>query len=199
MADKYKGIYRNESSRLKGYDYGENGMYFITICTNDKQHFFGNVSDGLMKLSELGKIAHDIWMQIPDQFPFIELANFVIMPNHTHGILNINKSDTVRTRSIASPNNNNITAKNNSQDAQQIDDINGGITKHHTPMFYENISRIIRWYKGRCTFEMRKINKKFFWQSSFHDHIIRDEKSFNNIQNYIFNNPKNWVDDKFHP
>lgn len=65
-------------------------------------------------------------------------------------------------------------------------------------MINDNISRIIRWYKGRCSFEIRKINADFKWQSRYHDHIIRNTKSFENIQNYIVNNPKNWKEDKFH-
>ncbi len=65
-------------------------------------------------------------------------------------------------------------------------------------MFHENISRIIRWYKGRCTFEIRKIQTGFAWQPRFHDYIIRNERSFHNISQYIINNPIKWIDDKFH-
>lgn len=65
-------------------------------------------------------------------------------------------------------------------------------------MNHENISRIIRWYKGRCSFEMRKIHADFAWQTRFHDHIIRNDQSFQNISNYIINNPKKWGDDEFY-
>jgi len=64
-------------------------------------------------------------------------------------------------------------------------------------MLNENLSRIIRWYKGRVTFESRKIHADFRWQSRFHDHIIRNDESFKNITNYIKNNPTNWKEDKF--
>jgi REP element-mobilizing transposase RayT len=64
-------------------------------------------------------------------------------------------------------------------------------------MMNENISRIIRWYKGRCSFEIRKIDSDFAWQSRFYDHIIRDEASFQKISNYIINNPANWQEDTF--
>jgi putative transposase len=66
------------------------------------------------------------------------------------------------------------------------------------PMLHENISKIIRWYKGRCSYESRKINSNFGWQSRFHDHIIRNSKSFDIIQNYIFENPSKWENDKFY-
>ena len=65
-------------------------------------------------------------------------------------------------------------------------------------MLSENISRIIRWYKGRCTFEMRKIHTDFYWQTRFYDHIIRNAQSFEQIQSYIENNPLNWENDKFY-
>jgi REP element-mobilizing transposase RayT len=65
-------------------------------------------------------------------------------------------------------------------------------------MLHENISRIIRWYKGRCSFDARKIHADFAWQTRFHDHIIRDEKSFIKIQSYINENPIKWGDDKFY-
>lgn len=64
-------------------------------------------------------------------------------------------------------------------------------------MFYENISHVIRWYKGRCSFEMRKINAVFSWKSRFNDHIIRDAQSFERVQNYIFNNPLRWTEDDY--
>jgi hypothetical protein len=73
----------------------------------------------------------------------------------------------------------------------------GGFAGNKNPMMNENISRIIRWYKGRCSFEIRKIDSDFAWQSRFYDHIIRDEASFQKISNYIINNPANWQEDTF--
>lgn len=107
------------------------------------------------------------------------------MPNHVHGILIIDKnaSISVETRLIAS--------------LSQTINKTGGISGDKNPMLQDNISRIIRWYKGRCSFEMRKLHADFGWQSRFHDHIIRNEKSFDTIQNYIENNPINWNKDKF--
>src|SRR4051812_4651889 len=106
-----------------------------------------------------------------------------------HGILiidkypvsNHNQSDPVQTRFIASQ-------LNHEKPAKPI----GGCTGENNPMLAENISRIIRWYKGRCTFEIRKINPNFEWHSRFHDHIIRNSESFERIQNYIEENPSKW-------
>lgn len=160
------------------------------------QHYFGEVYERQMQLNELGKLAHDLWQEITNQFPYVELGNFVIMPNHMHGILIINKSvmtrlndnKPVETRFIASPpenaNANPPLNNNNDMDPQLKDNAtvetrliasvlrNGGIAADKNPMLNENISRIIRWYKGRCSFEMRKIHADFKWHSRFHDHII---------------------------
>ena len=87
--EKFKNKYRIPSTRLQSWDYGANGAYFITICTQNREHFFGEISDEKMQLNDLGQLAENYWMEIPSHFPFIELGNFVVMPNHTHGILMI--------------------------------------------------------------------------------------------------------------
>lgn len=111
------------------------------------------------------------------------------MPNHTHGILIIDKNGF---------NGGDAINPGFCGDAiNRVPTIGGGITGNHNPMFHDNISRIIRWYKGRCSFEIRKIHADFAWQSRFHDHIIRNDVSFNGIQNYIETNPENWKEDKF--
>ena len=189
--DKYKNKYRISSARLLNWNYATNGFYFITICTKNRQHFFGKIVDGEMILNETGNILQNYWLEIPVHFPFIKLGNFVVMPNHMHGILIIDNPP-VETRFIASPSapsQTTIPVKKN---------ITGGFAGNKNPMFHENISRVIRWYKGRCSFEIGKININFDWQSLFHDHIIRNAKSFETIQNYIADNPKNWRDDKFY-
>jgi len=91
IAKKYKNKYRDESLRLKFWDYGRNGDYFLTICTKDRKHFFGEIKNGIMEMTSAGKIAEEIWHLIPQQFPFAKLENFVVMPNHIHGILVIEK------------------------------------------------------------------------------------------------------------
>ena len=214
MQNKFQNKYRIPSSRLQTWDYGTNGAYFITICTQNREHFFGVVQNGTVQLSEIGKISEQLWIEIPNQFPFIELGSFVVMPNHVHGVLIVNKivSPSVETRFIASNNigsldnietrliaSNNIESIDNKETRliASLPNKNGGFSGDKNPMLNDNISKIIRWYKGLCSFECRKINSDFGWQSRFHDHIIRNSKSFDIIQNYIFENPMNWEKDKF--
>ena len=238
MQNKFQNKYRIPSARLQTWDYSNDGAYFITICTQNREHFFGNIKNGIMQLSEIGKLAAQFWHEIPNHFPMVELGNFVVMPNHIHGILIMNHP--VETRFIASDNNdemnnsrliasnnndemnnsrliasNNIDEMNNSRliGSDNYDDNNnnnqtrliaslqgknGGFSGDKNPMMGNSISKIIRWYKGRCSFECRKINPNFSWQSRFHDHIIRNSRSFENIQNYIEQNPSKWDEDRFY-
>ncbi len=204
MAEKFRNKYRVPSSRLKNWNYGANGAYFITICTKEMQHLFGEVVDEKMILNSLGTLAEEFWMEILKHFSYVELGNFQIMPNHMHGILIIDKS--IETRFIE-PDSDGIVVSN--FDKAENDETrlvayvlqeegNGGFARENNPMLADNISRIIRWYKGRCTFEMRKINPNFGWHSRFHDHIIRNSESFERIQNYIEENPSRWNKDKFY-
>jgi putative transposase len=197
MNEKFQNHYRIPSARLQGYDYGQNGAYFITICTHHRVHYFGEIVPALshvpldiptMRWNQMGEWAHKIWHAIPGQFPFVELGAFVVMPNHIHGILIINQTN-VQTRFIASPPS---PPSPSSPDIPQI----GGISGNKNPMIHDNLSRIIRWYKGRCTYEMRKIHADFAWQTRFHDHIIRNERAFDNISRYILTNPLSWATDR---
>lgn len=178
MNKKITKILNRRSYRLKGYDYGKNGAYFITFCTKNRVPYFGEIVNKEMILNELGKIAHQLWLEIPNQFPFAKLENFVVMPDHIHGIILIDKIDE---KDIGGDVINHIRPNN------------GGFAGESNPMNKENIPRIIRWFKGRCSFELRKKCIEFEWQSLYHDILIRDEKAFQNIQRYIENNPKNYI------
>ena len=219
MAEKFRNKYRVPSARFQNCDYGSNGAYFITICTKEMQHFFGEVVDKKMILNSAGALAEEYWIEITKQFPYVELGNFQVMPNHMHGILIIDKSVVaaapVETRFIASNFEDIVDIGETRFIASNLDDADssetrliasvplekdgvGGFAGENNPMLADNISRIIRWYKGRCTFEMRKINPKFGWHPRFHDHIIRNSESFERIQTYIEENPARWEEDKFY-
>ena len=89
--DKFQNKYRISSARLQSWDYGWNAAYFITICTANRECYFGNIVDAKMELTEIGEIAKKYWQEIPWHFPFVKLDEFIIMPNHTHGIIIIDK------------------------------------------------------------------------------------------------------------
>lgn len=175
--------YRNVSLRAQWWDYGWEGAYFITICTKDRRHFFGEIQKGKMKLSAAGILAETFWKAIPHHFEGVELGEFVIMPDHMHGILIlvgsvVGSMGIVESRLIATP--------------QSPPQKAGGITGMKNPMLHNNVSRMIRWYKSRCSFEIRKEDPGFGWQSRFYDRIIRNEQEYHRISNYIIQNPEQW-------
>lgn len=182
MIEKFEGRYRIGSARLSKWDYGWNASYFITICTEEKLPHFGEIYNQKFTPSEMGRIASECWSEMPYRYPFVQLDEFVVMPNHVHGIVSIKHVD-------IKPNNIHQCA-----DAK----LPGGITGQHNPMLNENLSRVIRWYKGRITYECRKINPEFAWQERFYEHIIRNDDAHRKIKTYIVNNPSNWEEDKFY-
>ena len=194
----FKNKYRIPSARAVWWNYGNSASYFVTICTKNKEHFFGEISSCQFEASEIGKIAEKIWYEIPNQFPFIYLDTFVVMPNHIHGIILIDNRVT-----YADPPND--TSKAISElpflNAQPIDAVQkqcGGFAGDKNPMLSDNLSKAMRWYKARVCFDARKLNKNFTWQPRFHDHIIRNESSYQMISEYIIDNPKRWTVDKFY-
>ena len=199
--DLYKNRYRIQSTRLKEWDYSSDGYYFVTICTKDQEFFFGNIVDGRIKLSAIGEIAKEYWLEIPQHFQNVKLDEFVIMPNHVHGIVIIENDKNKNCRDS-------INKQRGKDDINCRDGINavstggGKIPRTHNPMLSKNsLSKIIRWYKGRCTFEINRIQNKlyFAWQSRFYEHIIRNEESLLKIREYIHNNPLKWDIDENNP
>ncbi|MFO7873519.1 MAG: transposase [Bacteroidales bacterium] len=89
--DKFRNKYRIPSARLQNWDYGWNGAYFITICTKNRNHFFGEIVNGNMVLSEIGRLTNDLLLEIPQRYPYSILDEFIVMPNHVHVIVIINK------------------------------------------------------------------------------------------------------------
>ena len=224
MIEKFDRRYRIGSTRLSKWDYEWNASYFITICTEEKIPYFGSVHNQQFIANSIGEIALQRWLEMPSHYPFVELDSFVVMPNHVHGIVKINNGwdkngDNLQVKDIH-PCGNLHQCKDANQRRganQRRDAINrvstastqsspsssttkehgGGITGHHNPMLHNNLSRVIRWYKGRVTYECRKIGIEFCWQERFHEHIIRNKESYQKIKTYIINNPANWEDDKF--
>jgi len=182
MSNKFHDKYRIATSRLQNWDYSDNGYYFVTICTKERKHYFGEIINNEMNLSEIGKITQKYWFEIPSYFPFVELDEFVVMPNHIHGIVIINdRCNSVRRDVI-----NHVST----------DDVNKNIFSKKSPMKKHSLGEIIRWYKGRTTFEIRKQQINFFWQPRFYDHIIRNEYNLNRIRQYIRDNTINWNVDR---
>lgn len=190
MTDKFQNKYRIPSARLPNWDYRWNAAYFVTICTQNRECYFGNVVNDKMQLSEIGHIAQSYWQEIPKHFPFVLLDAFIIMPNHMHGIIVIDKQDNaiVETLQVKT-----LQVKTLHATSLPIPKKMAFISPKQG-----SLSTIIRSYKSAVTKNARQIHADFAWQSRFHDHIIRNNKSFQTISEYIVNNPMKWEDDKFY-
>jgi putative transposase len=165
--------HHRHSIRLKGYDYTQSGAYYITIVTYQRQHFFGEVVNGEMQLNELGQIAHDEWFKTAALRPYVELYEdeFVVMPNHVHGIIWVH-NNVVGAERRSAPTMTNVSPK--------------------------SLGAIIRAYKSAVTYAINALQNQrgaVLWQRNYYEHIIRDEKDLQAKCNYILSNPLNWEND----
>lgn len=178
---------------MKSWDYGWNAAYFITANTKYGVHYFGDVVNEKMKLSAIGKIAEKYWYKIPNHFPFVKLDAFVVMPNHIHGIIIIDKPNDGMQNTTTK---NTITQNVETQNFASLPSKPSPKNKFGPQS--KNLASIVRGYKIGVTKNAKIINPMWKWQERFYDHIIRDEQSFERITNYIINNSKNWGKDKFY-
>lgn len=170
MVEKFHKKYRTKSIRMQNYDYGQNGAYFVTICTKGWEEYFGDVIDGKMRLNEIGVVAERCWRKISEHFPFVKLDEFVVMPNHVHGIIFIQKVETQDLASLHGANKFGIQSK--------------------------NLASIVRGFKIGVTKYAKNNDIPFAWQSRFWDRVIRTDVELNKIREYIDINPQEWHNDK---
>lgn len=191
MSEKFQNKYRIPSARLLDWDYRTNALYFVTICTKNRQHSFGEITDGAMILSETGEICEKYLLEIPTHFPFVLLDSSVVMPNHLHAIIVINNPESwprvVETLHCVE------TLQCNVSTGKMKNTIMSDISPKPG-----SLSTIIRSFKSAVSKDAHLIDADFCWQSRFHDHIIRNHESYLRIKNYIETNPKNWHSDKFY-
>lgn len=183
--------HHRRSIRLKDYDYSLSGAYFVTICAFNREHLFGGISNGEMKLSEVGQIVAKWWLELNHKFPSIETDAYVIMPNHFHGIVAIVGADL-----RVCPEAVHITRE--------------GATDHATGRCDNanaSIPRIVQWFKTMTTNEYFQTAKqraaaqvrRKLWQRNYYEHVIRDDAWLHRIREYILTNPLRWALDHENP
>lgn len=206
MSDKFQNKYRTASARLQTWDYAWDAAYFVTICTKNREHYFGEIENEVMNLSGIGIIADVLWQEIKNHAKNIQLGEFTIMPNHIHGIVILDGNDggdDVGTLGIveighAVETGHALSLPPNPKPNPQLTPQSPGQQRFQNPG-KNSLSTIIGSYKSAVTNHAHRLNFNFEWQTRFHDHIIRDDKSFQNISAYIKNNVQNWSDDRFFP
>lgn len=158
------------SIRLPGYDYTQEGFYFVTICTYRRGMFLGEMGCETMKINALGKMVYKLWMEIPKHFPVCRMDKFQIMPNHLHGILVIG------------------------------DGVGAGSPR---PLLGRGnraptLGQMMAYFKYQTTKEAHRMGyvEEKLWQRNYYEHIIRNEKEYWAVRQYIQDNPKNWEKDE---
>ena len=186
--EKFQKKYRIPTARAEWWNYSNNGAYFITICTHRRIHYFGEIVNERMIMSQLGKSAESCWHDIPNHFPFVQLGGFVVMPNHIHGIIIINKQ--------CSPHS--LETHDFSPHSLETQDFASlPVQKNKFGPQSQNLASIVRGYKIGVTKLSKSACLDFRWQARFHEHIIRNEAEYHRIQYYIATNPMNWKNDTF--
>lgn len=178
-----KLYFERRSIRLFGYDYSQAGLYFVTICVQDRMCLFGDIRVGEMVLNDVGMIVEKCWLDIPNHFPSVKLHEYIVMPNHIHGVLEI--TDNVGAKNF-SPENETLFRSPSKTIGSVVRGFKIGVTK---------------WYNEYCS---RANNHsplpvgKSIWQRNYYEHIIRNEEDYCNIAGYIANNPYSWSSDNYY-
>jgi len=218
-------IHHRKSIRLKGYDYSREGLYFITICTHNRECLFGEIVDGNMILNEAGKIADACWQDIPNHFPNAVLHEYIVMPNHVHGIIElvdggggggggdvggggdggvVGAENFLPLPSTAPPSTAPTPPPSTPPPFIPIPPKN-----EFQKMIPRSIGSIVKGFKIGVTKGVRensdddnqdlKISSlTTIWQRNYYEIIIRDKRAYLMISGYILNNPKNWRGDRFY-
>ena len=159
-------IHHRRSIRLRGYDYSQPGKYSVTICTQNKEHLFGQVVEGEMHRNELGEYMALCWKWLARQYPYVELDEWIVMPNHLHGILVITDGNRGGSRTAPTK-------------RKPLGRLVAAFKTVSTDRFNQ----------------MRGTPGAQLWQRDFYDHIIRNEDELNKIREYIRTNPLKWGTD----
>ena len=169
-------IHHRTSIRLKNYDYSQAGLYFITICTEHRHCLFGTIQNGDMVLNDAGNMIVKQWHELPNRFPSVLLHEYVVMPNHFHGII-----ESVGAIPCGCPD------RPGTSPAPTVGDVIGAFKSLSTNEYIKNVKQN-NWqpFAGKL------------WQRNYYEHIIRNEESYLTIAEYIQNNPLKWQEDKYH-
>ena len=164
--------HRRKHIRLKEYDYSQAGAYFVTICTKDRAYRFGEIVNGTMQANSLVAVVRLCWNDLPNHYPNVELDEFVIMPNHVHGIIIL------------------------------LDDLEGAASRRPNAGAGKPrpcLGNVVAYFKYQTAKRINELNgtpDAPFWQRGYYDHIVRTDRSLTQIREYIAHNPRRWGVDK---
>ncbi len=167
---------QRQSRRLPDYDYSKPGAYFITVCTQGNYPLLGKVIDGRMILNEYGEIVEECWRSIAWHYPGVTLGEYVVMPNHFHGIVHIGA---ILELPLQKP----------------VDSVDRLIRRQ---MLLPKLTGRFKMVSSKQINQLRQMPGKPVWQRNYYEHIIRNESAYNRIAEYVINNPLQWELDRYH-
>jgi putative transposase len=229
--EKFQNKYRIASTRLPKWDYGWDATYYVTICTHNREHFFGEIEtfETLDKcfvnlnLSDIGEIAQKCWREIPNHFPFVRLGNYIVMPNHVHGMIIIVKRNYSPNgdpeNDIPNPPSNGVTneIQMGPSNVQTLHATSLQSFSMEKPRSFSTeksmptgknarmssisphagtLGSIVRSYKSAVSKNAHEIKPGFAWQPNYYEQIIHDSEAYVIKSKYITDNPINWAHDK---
>ena len=199
------------SIRLQGYDYSQAGAYFVTICTQNRACLFGNIKNDEMVLNEYGGAVRDEWLKTAESRAGIRADEFVVMPNHFHGIIIITESTIRAIRELPLRAHNYFVGaidKTTSHSTRLSKDDSQVADYHESPLPLRQqrrqmtLSKIIGRFKmltAKRINEIRQLPGISVWQRNYYEHVIRNEADYKQISEYIADNPRRWEEDTLHP
>ncbi len=183
------GIHHRRSIRLQGYDYSRAGLYFVTICTRDRLCLFGKIQNGKMILNDAGTMIERQWQELINHFEKNKLHEFIVMPNHFHGIIEFPVGvPLVGTQNVFGGTRDVPQTTGQPQGiAPTVGNVVGAFKSLSTNEYIRNVKKN----------DWQPFNKKL-WQRNFYEHIVRDHGSYRQIAEYIQTNPLQWQEDKYY-
>jgi putative transposase len=186
--------HHRHSIRLQDYDYSQAGAYFITVCTHKKECILGKIAEGKFCINNFGQCVMESWYDLPTHYPNIQLDEFVIMPNHIHGIIILHDKPPVGAGLRPA-----LVGKGSTALSKRA-----GLRPAPTDKNSKNIHGLQEIVRAFKSFSSRKINKirrrtgQPVWQRNYYEHIIRNESDLYNARRYIINNPISWENDDYY-
>lgn len=175
MPNKFNpDLHHRRSVRLRHYNYTNAGAYFVTICVQNRECLFGDVVDDEMRLNDAGKMVQSVWDELPSKYPGVEIDQFIVMPNHVHGIVVLVGAG------LALPSNSGAASS--------------------APTL--GLGDVIRTFKSISAIAVNRLlarSGRPLWQRNYYEHIIRNDEDLGDIREYIAHNPAGWIDDDNHP
>ena len=175
--------HHRHSMRLRDFDYSQVGAYFVTICTKNRQCIFGKIDQGMMQLNASGRVASAQWQQLSNRFKDLELGEWVIMPNHIHGILVITGRGEASLEKRSTSPDSIIKDASPLRPNGTVPGSLGAIIQNFKSITSRKISAQVRNVKGSV------------WQRNYYEHVIRNDRELRAISEYIYSNPQNWEKD----